>query len=166
MSRATRPDQSPRAGFTLLEVLVALALLAAAMAAIGSLASVGRRANRAEFDRVGLAQVARRVLADMTERNFSGGSTGAADGYRWRIDVSPMAVAPPRQSAARLSAQPSAPSGQQPQPAQQTAQQQAAQQDSTQQQPAWIPYRIVLRISGPGGASAEFVTVRLGKAAS
>lgn len=166
MFRATRPDRSPRAGFTLLEVLVALALLAAAMAAIGSLASVGRRANRAEFDRVGLAQVARRVLADMTERDFSDGSTGAADGYTWRIDVRPMAAAPPRSSAARLSAQPSAPSGQQPQSAQQTAQQQTGQPDPVQHQVVWIPYRIVLRIAGPGGASAEFVTIRLGKAAS
>ncbi|HMN72274.1 MAG TPA: prepilin-type N-terminal cleavage/methylation domain-containing protein [Rhodoblastus sp.] len=153
MSRATPPDHGPRAGFTLLETLVALALLAAVMAAIGSLASVGRRANRAEIERVGLAQVARRVLAELTERNFSGGTTGGADGYAWRVDVQPMAAPPPREAGPSPAAdQQSSPFGQQTQP--------------VERQAVWIPYRVILRISGPGGVSAEIVTVRLGKAAS
>ena len=95
MSRVTRPERTAEAGFTLLEVLVALALLAAAMASLGSLSSVGRRANRVEAERVELAQVARRLVNELTERNFARGSAGAMDGYAWRIDVEPMAVDSP-----------------------------------------------------------------------
>ena len=147
MSRATRPSREPQSGFTLLEVLVALALLAAAMAALGSLASAGRRANRAEIERVELAQVARRLVNELTERNFASGSTGAADGYAWRIDVEPMvAAAPlPEQSAPLAAFQTPLPAG---------------------QQAMWIPYRVILRVTGPTGASVEIVTARLGRAAS
>jgi len=140
LSRATPPERIAQAGFTLLEVLVALALLAAAMAALGSLSSVGRRANRAEIERIGLAQVARRVFAEMTERNFSGGATGAADGYAWRIDVEPLASPPAS-----------------PQPAQAGEQQQQG-----RPQTVWIPYRVNLRVTGPSGVSTQIVTVRLG----
>lgn len=146
MSRATRPERAPEAGFTLLEVLVALALLAAAMASLGSLSSVGRRANRVEIERVELAQVARRVVNELTERSFVGGSTGTTDGYAWRIDVEPMAA------AARPPMQPSlSDTLQQPQPPPQVM---------------WIPFRVVVRVTGPTGASAEIVTVRLCRAAS
>lgn len=142
-----RPDPEPHAGFTLLEVLVALALLAAVMAAVGSLASVGRRANRAEVARVELAQVARRLVNELTERNFAGGTTGASDGYAWRIDVEPLAAVPPP------TAPPPPPNAFQiPQPAQQSS--------------VWIPFRVRLRVTGPTGVSADIVTVRLGKAAS
>ena len=147
MSRATRPSREPQRGFTLLEVLVALALLAAAMAALGSLASAGRRANRAEIERVELAQVARRLVNELTERNFTGGSTGAADGCAWRIDVEPMvAVAPPSEQSSPLDA--------------------FRKPLTTGQQATWVPYRVILRVTGPTGVSAEIVTVRLGKAAS
>lgn len=150
MSRATRPERAAQAGFTLLEVLVALTLLAAAMAAIGSLSSVGRRANRAEIERVELAQVARRLLSEMTEREFAGGSTGQSDGYAWRIEVEPMAAAPPREAAPAAQAPQSSPFGQPVGPAQRPA--------------VWIPYRVVLSLRGPNGATTQIVTVRLGRA--
>lgn len=144
MSRATRPEHPAEAGFTLLEVLVALALLAAAMAALGSLSSVGRRANRVEVERVELAQVARRLVNELTERNFTGGSAGAMDGYAWRIDVAPIAALarPPRPDSLEALQQPQ------------------------QQQGAWTPFRVTVRVTGPSGASAEIVTVRLGRSAS
>lgn len=145
MSRATLPERSAEAGFTLLEVLVTLALLAAAMASLGSLSSVGRRANRVEIERVELAQVARRLVNELTERNFAGGSTGAMDGYAWRIDVEPIAMAArPRPDSLEALQQP----------------------QQLQQRAVWIPFRVIVRVSGPGGASAEIVTVRLGRAAS
>lgn len=144
MSRATRLERAPEAGFTLLEVLVALALLAAAMASLGSLSSVGRRANRVEIERVELAQVARRLVNELTERSFAGGSTGTMDGYAWRIDVEPMAAAA-RPPGLLLD---------------------ASQQPQQSPQAIWIPFRVIVRIAGPTGASAEIVTVRLGRAAS
>lgn len=144
MSRARRLERSAEAGFTLLEVLVALVLLAAAMASLGSLSSVGRRANRVETERVELAQVARRLVNELTERSFAGGSTGAMDGYAWRIDVEPIAA------LARAPRPDSLEALQRPQ----------------QQQGVWIPFRVIVRVTGPTGASAEIVTVRLGKAAS
>lgn len=146
MSRATRLERAAEAGFTLLEVLVALALLAAAMASLGSLSSVGRRANRVEIERVELAQVARRLVNELTERSFAGGSTGTMDGYAWRIDVEPMAA------AARPPLQPSL--------------SETLQQPQQSPQAIWIPFRVIVRIAGPTGASAEIVTVRLGRAAS
>lgn len=124
-----------------------MAILAAGMAALGSLASVGRRANRAEIERIELAQVARRLVNELTERNFAGGSSGVADGYAWRIDVEPMA---PVQRAPEPFAPPDA--ARLPPPA--------------QQQANWAPFRVVVRVRGPTGASAEIVTVRLGKVAS
>lgn len=151
MSRATRPERAAQAGFTLLEVLVALTLLAAAMAAIGSLSSVGRRANRSEIERVELAQVARRLLAEMTEREFAGGSAGESEGYAWRIDVEPMAAPPPPKVAPAAQAPQSSPFGQAAAPA--------------QRQVVWIPYRIILNLRGPTGATTRIVTVRLGRAA-
>ena len=151
MSPATQPRRERQAGFTLLEVLVALALLASAMAAIGSLASVGRRANRIESERAELAQVARRLVNEMSERVFAGAMTGEVDGYAWRMDAEPMVPVPaPAESSGSL-----APSAQFPfgRPGQTS-------------QVAWIPFRIVLRVTGPSGATTEIVTVRLGKVAS
>ena len=152
MSPATQPRRERQAGFTLLEVLVALALLASAMAAIGSLASVGRRASWIEGERAELAQVARRLVNEMTDRAFAGPVTGEADGYTWRIEAKmigpvPVPTAPAEPSASAPSAQ--FPFGRPGQP----------------QQVAWVPFRIVLRVTGPGGAIAEIVTVRLGKVA-
>ena len=146
MSRATQPSRARQAGFTLLEVLVTLVLLGAAIAAIGSLSSVGQRGNRAVVERTELAQVARRLVNELTERSFAGGSSGAADGYVWRINVEQMAAGlrPPDPGAPPDSL------GQQP----------------SRPRDAWAPFRVIVRVRGPSGATAEIVTVRLGKVAS
>ena len=151
MSPAMQPRGNRQAGFTLLEVLVALSVLAAAMAAIGSLASVGRRANRAEAERVELAQVARRLMNELTERAFSSGTTGQGDGFAWRIEVEPIGPAP-KQSETAAAFAPSAqfPFG----------------RPGAPPQAVWTPYRVILRVTGPTGASTEIVTVRLGRAPS
>ena len=132
-----RPDPEPQAGFTLFEVLVALAVLAAVMAAVGSLASVGRRANRAEVARVELAQVARRLVNELTDRSFANGASGASDGYAWRIEAEPLPTVPPPANALQT-----------PQAARQSV---------------WIPFRVRLHVTGPTGASADIVTIRLGR---
>ncbi|MCC7346777.1 MAG: prepilin-type N-terminal cleavage/methylation domain-containing protein [Variibacter sp.] len=80
-------------GFTLLEVLVALALVAAALAALGALFATSARATRAIDQRLALEQTARSVLAGLPARGelVPGSITGERLGYRWRLDVQPLA---------------------------------------------------------------------------
>jgi len=95
LSRHRAPERAAAAGFTLLEVIVALAVMAAVVAAIGSLASANRRATRVGVERVELAQVARRLLNELGDRaNMAAGDlAGEGQGYAWRIAFQPLAVA-------------------------------------------------------------------------
>jgi general secretion pathway protein I len=84
-------------GFTLIEALVALAVLAAGLAAIGQLGfSTVAAARRAET-RMFLTATARKAYAALPEGRALGGGTlgGAIDGARWRVQTSPFAFAAP-----------------------------------------------------------------------
>jgi general secretion pathway protein I len=80
------------AGFTLIEVVVALALVAVALTAIGSLIATTIRGTRSIDQHLSLAETARAIEAalpardELTIRN----SSGEMAGYRWRIDVLPF----------------------------------------------------------------------------
>lgn len=95
MSRHRALERAGAAGFTLLEVIVALAVMAAVVAAIGSLASANRRATRVGVERVELAQIARRLLNELGDRAnmAAGGLSGEGQGYAWRFEFQPVAVA-------------------------------------------------------------------------
>ncbi|MFG1377104.1 prepilin-type N-terminal cleavage/methylation domain-containing protein [Xanthobacter autotrophicus] len=99
MSRASSPDAlaggSGRAGFTLLEVLVALAVAAAVLAAIGQLMGANARGVRALETRAGLLSTARAVEAGIPARSSLalGRTDGDIAGHRWRMDVRPLDVA-------------------------------------------------------------------------
>jgi general secretion pathway protein I len=82
------------AGFTLLEVLVALAVVAASLAAIGALVAANVRGTRALDQRLALMETARAVLAGLPPRDalVPGSLTGEIAGHRWRVDVSPLAI--------------------------------------------------------------------------
>jgi general secretion pathway protein I len=84
------------AGFTLLEVLVALALVAASLGAIGTLVAANVRATRALDQRLALMETARAVLAGLPAREelVPGSLTGEIAGHRWRVDVQPLATQP------------------------------------------------------------------------
>ena len=87
------PIDRREAGFTLIEVLIALALVAVSMVAIGSLMATNARGVRSLEAHVALMQTARTVMttgipprADLS----SGTSSGQIENYRWTIDVSPL----------------------------------------------------------------------------
>ncbi len=84
--------RSTTAGFTLIEVLVALAVAAASLAAIGSLVATTARGNRSIEQHVALAEIARAIEASFSgqEQLLVGGQVGEIAGYRWRVDVMPF----------------------------------------------------------------------------
>lgn len=90
MFRSLRRNGS--AGFTLIEVLVALAVVAASLAAIGALAAVSMRGTRAIEQRLAFRETLRAIIAATPEtRDFKPGSaSGEIHGYRWRADISPF----------------------------------------------------------------------------
>jgi general secretion pathway protein I len=79
-------------GFTLIEVLVALSVVAISLAAIGSLIAVTTRGARAVGLHLTLIETARSIISGLPDRdqlevgNFSGESAG----HRWRVDVLPF----------------------------------------------------------------------------
>ena len=94
MFPATSPStERPDAGFTIIEVLVALALVAVVIVAIGSLMATNVRGVRSFEQHVALLQAARTVMttgiAPRAELR-SGSSSGQIDGYRWTVDVAPL----------------------------------------------------------------------------
>lgn len=83
-----------QAGFTLIEVLVAIAVTATVLGAIGALmGSNGRTARRLE-ERVALMATARAVEAGIPPREALrvGQLDGEISSYRWRMDIRPFAT--------------------------------------------------------------------------
>ena len=81
------------AGFAIIEVLVALALVAVVIVAIGSLMATNVRGVRSFEQHVALIQATRAAMAAAIPRSGKlqpGTSTGQNDGYRWSIDVTPL----------------------------------------------------------------------------
>ena len=83
------------AGFTLIEVLVALAVLAVALAAIGSLMATTVRGTRSIDAHVTLVETARSIMTGLPDRGqlSIGNFAGEIAEHRWRTDVLPF-IAP------------------------------------------------------------------------
>jgi len=81
------------AGFTIIEVLIALAVVAVSLVAIGSVMSTNLRGVRSLEQHVTLMQSARAVmigeLPGSGELGF-GVLSGQVNDYQWRIDVGPL----------------------------------------------------------------------------
>jgi general secretion pathway protein I len=91
--RATSPIDGRAAGFTIIEVLVALAVVAVSIVAIGSVMSTNVRGVRLLEQHVTLMQTLRAVMAaDVPPRAQMGFGTlsGKTNGHQWRIAVGPM----------------------------------------------------------------------------
>jgi general secretion pathway protein I len=81
------------AGFTIIEVLIALAVVAVSLVAIGSVMSTNLRGVRSLEQHVTLMQSARAVmigeLPASAELGF-GALSGQVNDHQWRIDVGPL----------------------------------------------------------------------------
>src|SRR5438105_780751 len=87
-----RNDGDTEAGFTLLEVLLALLIVAVSLAPLGALVGATVRNSRAIEDRVVLVETARTVLAGMPERSqiIGRNQSGMLADFRWTIMVRPF----------------------------------------------------------------------------
>lgn len=93
MSRSTNfKSRHHEAGFTLIEALVALAIVAVSVTAIGSVVATNIRGTRALGERLALVETTRAILADMPDREHivSGNLLGEYAAHRWRVDVAPF----------------------------------------------------------------------------
>lgn len=88
----SRRSCSDVAGFTLIEVLVALAIVAAVLSSIGAVIATSVKGTRSIDQRLALTGAAETLLAELPARNLlkPGRQSGELAGHRWRIDVSPM----------------------------------------------------------------------------
>ena len=87
------PIDGRTSGFTILEVLIALAVVAVSIVAIGSVMSTNVRGVRSLEQHVTLMQAVRSIMAtEVPSREKIGFGTwsGRTDDHQWRIDVSPM----------------------------------------------------------------------------
>jgi general secretion pathway protein I len=83
------------AGFTLIEALVALAIVAAVLSSIGAVIATTVKGTRSIDQHLALTGAAETLLAALPARNLlkPGRQSGETAGHRWRIDVAPMNVA-------------------------------------------------------------------------
>jgi general secretion pathway protein I len=122
---------SDEAGFTIIEVLVALALVAVVIVSIGSLMATSMRGVRSVEQHVTLTQVARTVMTTSIPLRAElrpGTSSGQIDGYRWTVDVSPLGGEWAAADGADVT---------------------------------WMPELVRVRVTSPTGAMSDIRTVRL-----
>jgi general secretion pathway protein I len=83
--------QGREAGFTIIEALVALAVVTAGLAGIGALIATSARGTRVLERHVELAETARAIaLALPGSGKLVGDTSGELAGLRWRVDVLPV----------------------------------------------------------------------------
>ena len=85
---------SGTAGFALLEVLVALSIVAVALTSIGALMATTTRAARSIEARVMRFEIARSTMTAIPNRNqlAPGHFSGETFGHPWRLEVKPFAI--------------------------------------------------------------------------
>ena len=150
--RLLRKRGRRRAGFTLLEALVALALLVAFAATLGPYLFHARRIMAGVGDRIA-AQVLLRSLMDTPfdrETPVRASRAGETDGMHWRILAEPIAIFP----------KPAAPRQKSPE----QRQGEPKQNEPAAQAINWTTFRVIASVSWARDGSVSAETVRLGKA--
>jgi general secretion pathway protein I len=79
-------------GFTLIEVLIALAVVSVSLAAIGSLVATNIRTTRALGSQLELVATTRAILTGLPDREqlVPGRFSGELAGHHWHVDVGPF----------------------------------------------------------------------------
>jgi general secretion pathway protein I len=92
LSHAMASERNGESGFTLIEALVALALVAVLLTAVGSLVASAANGTRTLEQHLALVETARMIASVIPGRGevSSGDLGGEMLGYRWRADVSPF----------------------------------------------------------------------------
>jgi general secretion pathway protein I len=92
LSRKVLSDRRREGGFTMIEAVVTLALVAFVLAAIGSLFASGTIGARTLEQRVALAETARLVATSLPRRRElqTDDFSGEVSGHRWQVRVSPF----------------------------------------------------------------------------
>lgn len=138
--RGIRSEFPPRrqrpagtAGFTLIEVLVAIAVLAVVLGAIGAVVGTTVRGIRSVDRRLPLLETAQSLLAALPAREAlqPGTQSGASGEYRWRIDAVAISQKAPDSAATDAKAA------------------------------KWMPLAITVRVQGSEGPPVRLDTVRL-----
>jgi general secretion pathway protein I len=142
--RIARSDARPprgSSGFTLIEVLVAIAVLAVVLGAIGAVVGNTVRAIRSVDRRLPLLETAQSLIASLPTRDAlqPGTQTGTSGDFRWRIDAVLLNRNVPDIAAAALST--------------------AA--TDTPPKVNWVPLAITVRVQGSEGPPVRLDTVRL-----
>jgi general secretion pathway protein I len=85
-------ERNGEGGFTMIEALVALALVAVVLTAIGSLVASAANGTRTLEQHLALVETARMVATSVPRRDelARGELEGEVLGHRWRADVSPF----------------------------------------------------------------------------
>jgi len=96
LSHSAEPNNN-NAGFTLIEVLVALSIVAVGLSSIGALMASAARANRSVEAHFSTIQTARSVVAALPDRNQlqPGDAVGEIARQKWRVRVMPYLDAKP-----------------------------------------------------------------------
>lgn len=94
MSQATSPRiDGSDAGFTIIEVLIALAVVAVSIVAIGSVMSTNVRGVKSLEQHVALMQAVRSTMTTAIPPRAelaASVSSGQLNDYRWQIDIGPL----------------------------------------------------------------------------
>jgi general secretion pathway protein I len=92
LSHAMPSERNGESGFTMVEALVALALVAVVLTAIGSLVASAANGTRTLEQHLALVETARLIATSVPHRDelARGEFEGEVLGYRWRAEASPF----------------------------------------------------------------------------
>src|SRR3974390_3026748 len=151
--RLLRKRGRRRAGFTLLEALVALALLVAFAVTLVPYLFHARRIMAGVDDRIA-AQILLRSLMETPfdrETPVRASRAGETGGLHWRILAQPIAIFPKPAARRQIS------------PEHRTGDQQQQKNEPAAQPVNWTTFRVIASVSWAPGRSVSAETVRLGK---
>ena len=147
-----------RAGFTLIEALVALAVAAVSLAAIGLLVAGNIRGSGRIEQHLGLVETLRAVEAGLPDRTSLSAGTLSDEmhGQAWSVDIAPFNLEEPREEPRALETKTSVVEGVAEIPG----------DVNPRAGKVWTPQTIVIKVQSPSGAVLQVETIRLGRRTS